>query len=155
MDIRASIEYFHLLFCRLLLTAQDKSLIALKGGCNLRFFHGSNRYSEDIDFDVEVVSRDTLKKRVDKVLASQALQTMLAARKLKIGGLSAPKQTETVQRWKLALTIAGLDAPTKIEFSRRGIDHGGVAFESVSPLALSSYNFTPTFVSHYTAASAI
>lgn len=36
MNIRSQIEIFHILFCRLLLTAQDKSLIALKGGCNLR-----------------------------------------------------------------------------------------------------------------------
>ena len=35
----------------------DKSLIALKGGCNLRFYFASIRYSEDIDFDVVVIRR--------------------------------------------------------------------------------------------------
>ena len=31
----------------------------VKGGCNLRFFFDSVRYSEDIDFDVAVIARET------------------------------------------------------------------------------------------------
>jgi hypothetical protein len=42
----------------------------LKGGSNLRFFFRSVRYSEDIDFDVIVVAKGTLKKKVDRLLRS-------------------------------------------------------------------------------------
>lgn len=63
MGIRTDIELFHLLFIKSFLTTQDKSLIVLKGGCNLRFFLGSNRYSEDIDFDVMTIARENLNWR--------------------------------------------------------------------------------------------
>ena len=117
MPLRSDIELFHLLFIKTFLTTQDKSLIVLKGGCNLRFFLGSNRYSEDIDFDVTTIARDTLKKRVDKVLSSHALRTSLAARKIEIVSHTAPKQTDTVQRWKVTIRAHSFDIPTKIEFS--------------------------------------
>lgn len=38
MGIRQDIEHFHLLFCKSLLTAQDKTLIVLKGGCTFGSF---------------------------------------------------------------------------------------------------------------------
>jgi predicted nucleotidyltransferase component of viral defense system len=150
MTLKREIEIFHLMFCRSALTSQDKNLIVLKGGCNLRFFFGSNRYSEDIDFDVEIISRETLRKRVDKLLASQPFHSLLAARKIAISNFSAPKQTDTVQRWKVSLRFGGVDLPTKIEFSRRGIDHSGVEVTQVEPLVLAPYNLTPLFMSHYT-----
>ena len=151
MALRSDIELFHLLFIKTFLTTQDKSLIVLKGGCNLRFFLGSNRYSEDIDFDVTNISRETLKKRVDKILSSQALGTSLAARKIHIVTHAAPKQTDTVQRWKVTIHAQSLDIPTKIEFSRRGIYREGAVFESVDPLVLAEHRFTPTFMTHYNA----
>ncbi len=137
------------MFCRSALTMQDKNLIVLKGGCNLRFFFGSNRYSEDIDFDVEVISRETLRKRVNKLLASQSFHALLAARKISISNFSSPKQTDTVQRWKVALRVGGVDVPTKIEFSRRGIDHSGIEVARVEPMVLAPYNLTPLFLAHY------
>lgn len=155
MSIRQDIEVFHILFCKSLLTTQDKSLIVLKGGCNLRFFLGSNRYSEDIDFDIATIARGTLQKRVDKVLAGQPFRAMLAARKIEIVTHSAPKQTDTVQRWKVTLRTRGIDLPTKIEFSRRGIDRDGTNFASIDPLVLAEHNLTPTFLTHYNAQSAI
>ena len=52
LSARQSIELFHLVFLRALVAkGEDKTLIALKGGCNLRFYFDSVRYSEDIDFD--------------------------------------------------------------------------------------------------------
>jgi predicted nucleotidyltransferase component of viral defense system len=154
MTLKREIEIFHLMFCRSALTSQDKNLIVLKGDCNLRFFFGSNRYSEDIDFDVEVISRETLRKRVDKLLASQSFHSLLAARKIAICNFSAPKQMDTVQRWKVSLRVGGVDLPTKIEFSRRGIDHSGVEVAQVEPIVLASYNLTPLFMSHYTVTDA-
>jgi predicted nucleotidyltransferase component of viral defense system len=50
--IQSNIELFHLLFLRQIEGKLDKKLYALKGGCNLRFFFKSIRYSEDIDFDI-------------------------------------------------------------------------------------------------------
>lgn len=155
MGLRADIEVFHLIFIRSFLSSQDKSLVVLKGGCNLRFFLGSNRYSEDIDFDVMTIARDTLKRRVDKVLTSQALASSLAARKIQIVAHTAPKQTDTVQRWKATIRAQGLDIPTKIEFSRRGIDREGAIFESVDAQVLTEHRLTPTFLSHYNATYAV
>ena len=148
MALRSDIELFHLLFIKTFLTTQDKSLIVLKGGCNLRFFLGSNRYSEDIDFDVTTISRETLKKRVNKILSSQALGTSLAARKIHIVTHTAPKQTDTVQRWKVTIHAQSLDIPTKIEFSRRGIDDP-IAFECVDSVLMREYQITPFLASHY------
>ncbi len=46
------VELFHLLFLDQLGRKLDKSFYALKGGCNLRFFMKSIRYSEDVDIDI-------------------------------------------------------------------------------------------------------
>jgi predicted nucleotidyltransferase component of viral defense system len=153
--MRKSIELFHIFFSRSLLTMQDKSLFALKGGCNLRFFMGSNRYSEDIDFDVETISKSTLQRRIDKTLESQGLRNMLATRKIEILSSSAPKQTETVQRWKVMLRVAGLSVPTKIEFSRRGIDREGASFDPIDPLVLADYQLSPMYMTHYVTKHAV
>lgn len=58
---------------------EDKSLVALKGGCNLRFFFGSERYSEDMDLDVVVMARETLKNKVDRAVWD-AMQEDVVAR---------------------------------------------------------------------------
>lgn len=46
---RQAIEVFHLIFVAHLGRRVDKALFAIKGGCNLRFFCRSIRYSEDIE----------------------------------------------------------------------------------------------------------
>ena len=116
-----AVELFHLLFLQQLGTRVAKSLCVLKGGCNLRFFFGSIRYSEDMDFDVQTIARDTLRKNVETILKSPAFARILQVHRLALGHWSAPKQTDTVQRWKLRLQLLGgeQEAPTKIEFSRR------------------------------------
>ena len=60
-DIQA-VEQFHLLFLAHFGARVDKKLYCLKGGCNLRFFWKSIRYSEDIDFDVHTIARSLCKK---------------------------------------------------------------------------------------------
>src|SRR3954465_11331348 len=122
------VERFHLLLLSQLGTRVSKELCVLKGGCNLRFFLGSLRYSEDIDFDVQTIARETLRKNVDTILESPGFTKILRSQRLAITAWSAPKQTATVQRWKirLQLTEAGQEAPTKIEFSRRHIDPGAL-----------------------------
>jgi hypothetical protein len=73
-----------------------------------------------------------------------------------IDRVSAPKQTETTQRWKFGLRVEGGSAPlpTKIECSRRGLD-AGVAFGSVDPAVARAYQLPPLMVSHYDAAAAL
>ncbi len=56
---RQTIEIFHLLFLRAFGARVDKSLFALKGGCNLRFFLKSIRYSEDMDLDIHTMAVGT------------------------------------------------------------------------------------------------
>lgn len=155
---RAAVELFHLVFLRALVAkGEDKSLIALKGGCNLRFFFGSVRYSEDIDFDVVVIRKDTLFKKVEGLLRSPLVAAPLKTRGIEIEESSAPKQTETTQRWKVGLGASGLSLPlrTKIEFSRRGEVIEGAAFEATAPALLRPYGLTPILATHYGTHAAI
>lgn len=143
------IEFFHLSFLDQLGRKLDKRLYSLKGGCNLRFFLGSIRYSQDIDLDIKTVGVVTLQKIVNTILASPALGMMLRTLSLQIDRISEPKQTETTQRWKIQLkeqteTIF----PTKIEFSRRGLEDP-VDFEPIDSAILNAYRIHPVFVPHY------
>src|SRR5437660_8677167 len=118
---RQVVELFHLHFVRLLFGGPDKDRFAIKGGCNLRFFFEGIRYSEDIDIDVARIPAHTLKEKVGRILEGPALSLPLKSRGISVREVSAPKQTETTQRWKVGLGAEGrsLPLPTKIEFSRR------------------------------------
>lgn len=150
-NARQAIEVFHLLFLKQLGSRVDKNLWVLKGGCNLRFFLKSIRYSEDMDLDVHTIARETLRRNVNAILTSQPFAGILRTQKLAIVQYSEPKQTETTQRWKvrLRMLVSEQELPTKIEFSRRGLDDG-FAFEPVDGELLNSYNLSPMLASHYT-----
>lgn len=157
---RQAVELFHLVFLRALTArGEDKALIGLKGGCNLRFYFDSVRYSEDIDFDVVVISKDTLKRKVDRLLQSPAVSAPLGTRGIEVVDVSTPKQTETTQRWKAGLVVAGASLPlrTKIEFSRRAsvkvLD--GAAYEAPAAATLKPYALTPFLTTHYAAEAAV
>lgn len=154
LTIREGVELFHLAFLGELATKLDRNLYAVKGGCNLRFFFHSIRYSEDLDIDLEVAGKGTLQRKVDRLLASQSLRRTLGARAIAITSSSTPKQTETTQRWKLGLTVAGVATHTKIEFSRRGLNEG-VEFGAVDRGLTSTYGLTRTLLSHYGRKAAI
>ena len=127
------IEQFHLLFLAHLTRGADKRSIVVKGGCNLRFFHRSIRYSEDMDLDVAGIEEHALRDRVRNILASRPFAQVLEARGIGIEHVTEHKQTPTVQRWKFGLKRPhSRPLPTKIEFSRRGLDEG-VEFGSLSP----------------------
>jgi len=127
----------------------------LKGGCNLRFFHKSIRYSEDMDLDIRTMSV-TLRNNVERVLEAPPFLQTLRAQRIEISQVSRPKQTETTQRWKLALRSAatGPEIPTKIEFSRRALEEG-VVHEAVDPEFVRRYRLYPVLVQHYTARAAL
>jgi predicted nucleotidyltransferase component of viral defense system len=145
-----TVEHFHLLFLAQLGTRLDKKLYALKGGCNLRFFWKSIRYSQDIDFDVQTIAKHTLQKNVRQILDAPGFKTILRGSKIQLTKLSEPKQTGTTQRWKVHLQAdaSGIDLPTKIEFSRRKFDLG-VTFGPVDSEILVAHNLRPLIASHY------
>lgn len=149
------VEIFHLLFLRAFGARVDKTLFSLKGGCNLRFFHRSVRYSEDMDLDIRTMSEATLHGNVVRVLGSQAFAQALRTQRIELVRSAAPKQTATTQRWKLMLRSldSGAETPTKIEFSRRG-SAGEVAVDAVDAAVIRAYRLYPVIVQHYTAAAA-
>ncbi len=154
--VRQSIEVFHLLFLRALAARVDPRLFVLKGGCNLRFYFRSIRYSEDMDLDIRTMAVDTLKNYVNRLLESQALIQTLRVQGLEIQDLRAVKQTATSQRWKLQLRTASSPqpVPTKIEFSRRGLD-ADYAHEPVDAGLIARYRLYPVVSQHYLGSSAV
>ncbi len=153
---RQIVEQFHLLFLDQLGQQLDKRLYVLKGGCNLRFFFQSIRYSEDIDIDVSTISKTTLANKIKKILTSTPFEQILQVRKIKIDSINPVKQTETTQRWKILLKYSDSALPihTKIEFSRRGIDEG-IELGIINKLLTQQYQLPPIFIPHYNANSAL
>ncbi len=147
---RQAVEIFHLLFLRAFGARVDKTLFALKGGCNLRFFLKSIRYSEDMDLDIQTMSVPTLANNVNRVLGDRAFVQSLRAQDMEVSRISAPKQTGSTQRWKIALRLSGSswEFPTKIEFSRRGLDDG-TSVGPTDPAIIRSYRLYPVIVQHY------
>jgi hypothetical protein len=156
LDARQTIEVFHLLFLRALGARVDKSLFSLKGGCNLRFFLRSIRYSEDMDLDIQTMAVGTLRNNVNRLLVEPAFVQALRTHGIELLKIAAPKQTETTQRWKLILrnTSSGADTPTKIEFSRRGLDDDR-SIEPVDAAIIREYRLYPVIVQHYTVSAAM
>lgn len=150
------IELFHLLFLDQLGRKIDKSNYALKGGCNLRFFLKSIRYSQDMDLDIHTVRKETLANAVDRILDSVPFSLTLRSKNMELFHVSAPKQTQTTQRWKIQLKINNSAVPinTKIEFSRR-INEETTLFEPIDPLIISTYQLTPIYASHYSMQQAL
>jgi predicted nucleotidyltransferase component of viral defense system len=150
------VEQFHLLFLAQLARRVNPALFVVKGGCNLRFFHGSIRYSEDMDLDLGGIEARAFRDKVRELLASRPFAQVLEARGVGIDRVSEPKQTDTTQRWKLGLRVQGVAAPmpTRIECSRRGLEDG-VVIGSVDPVVARSYPLPPFMVCHYDLAAAL
>ena len=84
----------------------DTPLI-LKGGTALLFAYGLDRFSEDLDFDSNKHLR--LENRIEK--ATNPL--------IRIDSVDVPKNTETVQRYRVAYSTRGVSGFLKIEVSCR------------------------------------
>ncbi len=153
---REIVELFHLHFVRLLAAGREKENYVVKGGCNLRFFFGSIRYSQDLDLDVRGIPEHVLKERVEAVLGSKPLRETLASRGIELSRVSAPNQTPTTPRWKAALRRSGrdVDLNTKIEFSRRE-GEGTAALEVVDPRLVRRHQLMPILACHYLLPAAI
>lgn len=89
------------------------------------------------------------------VFASRPFAEILAARGIQLGHVTEHKQTETTQRWKLGLRVddVAVPLPTKIKFSRRGLDEG-VVFGSIDPNVARAHQLPPLMASHYDATTA-
>lgn len=149
------IERFHLLFLAQLGRKIAKSDCALKGGCNLRFFFKSPRFSEDMDLDIQTLPVAELRDRVNGLLKSDPFRQALAVHGLDIEHVTEAKQTATTQLWKFGLRTPGATAPvpTKIEFSRRDSCSEAV-LENVDPLLIRSLDLAPLMFCHYPAGAA-
>jgi predicted nucleotidyltransferase component of viral defense system len=148
---RQFVEIFHLLFLRQLAQGQDRTRFTVKGGCNLRFFFRSIRYSEDLDLDVSNISTGTLKNKVDRILNAPALAIPLRAKGIEVVSISAPKQTETTQRWKMGLSIEGQSTTirTKIEFSRRDGQSDEPLVEAIDGGLCRAYGLMAPVIQHH------
>lgn len=153
---RQYVELFHLLFINQLSRKLDKKCYALKGGVNMRFFFKSPRYSDDIDFDLQTVRIDAIKKKIGDILDSKPFHDILQTRNIQIEHVTEHKQTETTQRWKLGLacTLIKQTLPTKIEFSRRIGFGEAVRFEFIAPEIMRLYEMSLLMVTHYSPESA-
>jgi hypothetical protein len=152
-----SVEQFHLLLLAQLARRVNPSLFVVKGGCNLRFFYKSIRYSADMDLDVGGIGVGPFRDRVRQVFGSRPFAQILEARGLSVDRVTEPKQTETTQRWKIGLRAAGAPStsiPTKIECSRRGVEDG-VVIGGVDPLLARAYQLPPLMLAHYDAPTAL
>lgn len=151
----ASIEGFHLAFLTVFRSRTDPRRFALKGGANLRYFFGSVRYSEDVDIDADAKLHGALRTKVDGVLEGGVLHRLLAAQRLTIDEVSAPKQTSTTRRWKVGLRLEGRAEPirTKIEFNSRS-DPLEAVVDPVPGRVVAPYGMVPPLLPHYAAAEA-
>ena len=147
---KQSVELFHLLFLCQLGRKVDKKLYALKGGCNMRFYFKSIRYSEDMDFDIHIINKNTLLKNVNKLLDAAPFNNILQVHGIDILNISTPKQTPTTQRWKIELKskYTALPLHTKVEFSRRTFVEDAI-YEPIDPQITRQYLLPPFMANHY------
>lgn len=149
LDPFSAREFFHIASLRHIASRLSGRSWALKGGVCLRLYHGSARLSEDMDLDIDPgVRRATLENGIDAVLGSPALRADLVRGGLLVARVSKPKQTETTQRWKVELTLAGEPVQTKVEFSRRR-DAPPADSAPPSPGLLDLYGVTQFGARHY------
>jgi hypothetical protein len=78
------------------------------------------------------------------------MKFLLRIRGLAIAEVSKPKQTETTQRWKVAIEAPGASQPvrTKVEFSHRG-GEGGHCLEAIPGHIVAPYALRRPSVQHY------
>lgn len=102
-----------------LFASTAKRELALKGGFAMRAAMGSVRYTKDLDLQT---GPETPKKRVETLL-NKAIAQALELGILTDVVVSNPKNTDTVQRYKVGGTIVGggSEVHMTVEISRRGL----------------------------------
>jgi predicted nucleotidyltransferase component of viral defense system len=146
---KMQVEIFHLLFLGQFSSQTAANLYAVKGGCNLRFFFDSARYSEDLDIDVMTIQKQTLENKVNKILNSSQFAKLLQEYGINRITISTPKQTPTTQRWKIQLYLnSDMPLNTKIKFSRRS-EKLFCELGNVTITVCQAYHLAPMRLSHY------
>jgi hypothetical protein len=150
-----AIECFHVAFLAALRTKVPPDRYVLEGGANLRYFYGSQRYSEDIDLDITAQASPSLEKQVDAALKIVASIVKTTGITVDTGAIRKPKQTDTTKRWKVSLAVPGFDdaVRTKIEFSKRN-GETRYALESVPAEIVRPYGLAQPRVQRYLPAAA-
>lgn len=91
--------------------------LVLKGGLAMRSIFGSSRFTKDVDLQ----TTPRLPKARVASIVRQALKEAMATGFLKDVSMSEPKQTDTVQRWKVTGTVGETPIHMTVEVSRRGL----------------------------------
>lgn len=110
--------------------------LRLKGGVNLRFFHESARYSEDIDFDLIPARGPSFQSQLVKVLNSPAFRKALLAVGITEVELSDLDGGDRGFKQKMRIMSGGVLFPTKIEVSYREETPAGEALVLEIPALL-------------------
>lgn len=153
-------ESFHLAFLQALATRANLSAWALRGGGNLRFFYGSERFSEDIDLDTFDIEPWAFQDRVDQTLASDLLGRTLGLLGSRIDYLNPKERSETKSKWVVGVRQPSDAEPvyTQIEVSHREYPYREFAkVEPVTETAVARYSVAlrrPTF-GHYLPRAAV
>lgn len=143
-----AVERFHMALLQVMPQHLPTADYVVKGGANLRLFMESVRRSEGIDLDYVGAKQWALRERMDKVLTSPALESLLAVHRMRIESVNPSKTTDTTGRWKLQLSGPGVHVNSKIEFSTRA---NRPLFE-VSPVSLrlaAAAGMRPALACHY------
>ncbi len=114
----------------------------MKGGGNLRFFYGSERFSEGIDLDTFDIEPWAFQDRVDQTLASDLLKRTLGVLGSRIDYVNPQERSETKSKWVLGVRHPSESEPvyTQIEISHREYPYREFAkVESVPQAAVDRY----------------
>lgn len=115
-------EAVHVLLLRELQDVKDGRAVILKGGVNLRLFHGSPRYSEDMDLDGEPDARLAIRSTIRRIFKDRDFARCLGRLGLRgVDPKEGPnKDTETTFRYKFHVLAPGNQSyGTKVEVSYR------------------------------------
>lgn len=115
-------EAVHVLLLRELQGVQEAHAVILKGGVNLRLFHGSPRYSEDMDLDGDPDARLAIRSTIRGIFEDRDFARSLTRLGLRgVDPKEGPnKDTETTFRYKFHVLAPGNQSHgTKVEVSFR------------------------------------
>ncbi len=91
--------------------------LVLKGGLAMRTSHRSQRYTKDVDLQTGPQVPQARVTGIIRKALKQAAETGF----LKQVSITEPKQTDTVQRWKVAGVVGSSHINMTVEVSRRGL----------------------------------
>ena len=97
--------------------AQAAGDLVLKGGLAMRAIFGSSRFTKDVD--LQTAPRVPM-ARVSSVVR-MAIKEAMGTGFLSDVRVTEPKQTDTVQRWKIGARVGETEISMTVEVSRRGL----------------------------------